>query len=220
MSIEVVRGPDDAPEGMEEIAVTPFVNKPLQRHAGAVVALKGISDAYFYSDGKAPKGKRSEELVALIDSMPVAQTAAQSIGEYEEQLEAKEKAAAKPVEKPRLKVSPAVAAVIAKRPLELQPAPAETVTAVLISEVEFKKYLASQKGKMLDVLKVENPDELFVSERDGQPYVVGYGPTATGKPRDVVAYEKEGVDGKRMVGYSTGVVVELDEQQFREAVPK
>jgi ABC-type cobalt transport system substrate-binding protein len=77
------------------------------------------------------------------------------------------------------------------------------------SEVEFKKFMASQKGKMLDMLHVQNPDELFISERDGQPYVVLYGPA-----------EKDGIDGKRMVGYATGIVNELDEEHFREAVPQ
>ena len=88
------------------------------------------------------------------------------------------------------------------------------------SEAEFKKFMASQKGKMLDMLHVQNPDELFISERDGQPYVVLYGPAANGKLRDVIAYEKDGVDGKRMVGYATGMVSELDAEHFREAVPQ
>ena len=79
--------------------------------------------------------------------------------------------------------------------------------------------LEDEDGPMLDVLKVENPDELFISERDNQPYVIGYGPKADGKPREVIAYEKTGVDGKRMVGYATGIVVELDDEHFREAVP-
>jgi len=85
------------------------------------------------------------------------------------------------------------------------------------NEAEFKKYIASQRGRMLDVLHVENPDELFVSERDGQPYVISYGPPPSGKERNVVAYEKDGVEGKRMVGYASGVVVALDEEHFREA---
>lgn len=87
------------------------------------------------------------------------------------------------------------------------------------NEAEFKKYIASQKGKMLDVLHVDNAEELFTSERDGQPYFVSYGAPA-GKSPDIVAYEKVGVAGKRMVGYASGVVVELDEEHFREAVPK
>src|SRR5262249_11318649 len=88
------------------------------------------------------------------------------------------------------------------------------------NEAEFKKYIALQKGRMLDVLHVDNPDELFVSERDGQPYVINYGPPANGKERSVVAYEKDGVNGNRMVGYMSGVVVELDEEHFREEAAK
>jgi hypothetical protein len=88
------------------------------------------------------------------------------------------------------------------------------------SEDEFKKYIATQKGRLLDMLHVEKPEELFTSERDGQPYVIAYGPTANGKPREVIAYEKVGVNGKRMVGYATGIVSELDEERFREVVPQ
>lgn len=130
---EVVRHADDAPEGMEEIEYTPFDNKPLQRHAGEIVALTMVPDGHFYSDGKAPGRNRSDELVQLIETLPVAEVVAQSIGEYEaKQAEAK-KAAAKPVEKPVLKPS------VASRPLELQPAPADVLTAVLISENDFKR---------------------------------------------------------------------------------
>src|SRR5882724_6516279 len=53
------------------------------------------------------------------------------------------------------------------------------------NEAEFKNFIAGQKGKMLDMLHIQNPDELFISERDGQPYVVLYGPAANGKLRDV-----------------------------------
>jgi hypothetical protein len=88
------------------------------------------------------------------------------------------------------------------------------------NEAEFKKYIASQKGKLLDVLKVENPDAIFISERDEQPYVVNYVTSPGGKIPDVVAYEKVGVNGKQMVGFATGVVVDMDEAQFREAVPQ
>ena len=88
------------------------------------------------------------------------------------------------------------------------------------SEDEFKKYIASQKGRLLDMMHVEKPDELFTSERDGQPYVIAYGPTPNGKPREVIAYEKVGVNGKRMVGYSTEIVSELDEEHFRQVVPQ
>ncbi|HYF50896.1 MAG TPA: hypothetical protein VEJ63_15890 [Planctomycetota bacterium] len=137
---EVVRHADDAPEGMEEIEYTPFDNKPLQRHAGEIVALTMVPDGYFYSDSKAPGRKRSDELLAVIDGLPLAETVAQSIGEYEAKEAEKKKAAApKPVEKPVLKQSPAAVAAMAARPLELQPAPADVMTAILISEVEFQR---------------------------------------------------------------------------------
>jgi len=139
---EVVRHADDAPEGMEEIEYTPFENKPLQRHAGEIVALVMLPDGHFYADGKSPSRKRSEELVALIDKLPKAETVAQSIGEYEAKQAEKKKAAAKPVEKPVLKASAAVVAAMAARPLELQPTSLEVMTATLISENEFQRLTA------------------------------------------------------------------------------
>jgi hypothetical protein len=69
----------------------------------------------------------------------------------------------------------------------------------------------------LDKLNVGSTDELFVSERDGQPLGVVYGPTPPGS--DVVVYEQTGVDGKRMVGHKIGMVEGVDEARFRELVP-
>lgn len=85
------------------------------------------------------------------------------------------------------------------------------------NEAEFKKELAAQKGKMLEVLHVDNVEEVFISERDGQPYVVQYG-TPNPKAPTVVAYEKAGVGGRRLVGFTNGSVAELDEAKFRETV--
>src|SRR4051812_45982579 len=65
-------------------------------------------------------------------------------------------------------------------------------------EQEFKATL--EKANIpLDALKVSSLDEVFVSERDGQPLVVVY----SGKlpNSDVVVYEKAGVDGKRLLGH-------------------
>jgi hypothetical protein len=77
-------------------------------------------------------------------------------------------------------------------------------------------------GKMdlsLDLMKVSSVDQLFVSERDGQPFVVLYGPLPQTQGSDVIAYEQTGVDGKRMVGHKIGMVEEVDEARFRELVP-
>jgi hypothetical protein len=82
------------------------------------------------------------------------------------------------------------------------------------NEQEFKTAI----GKMdvsLEAMKLGSIDEVFVSERDGQPLVIVYGPS----PNGVVAYEQTGVDGKRQVGFKLGNVEEADETRFKELVP-
>jgi hypothetical protein len=82
-------------------------------------------------------------------------------------------------------------------------------------EQEFKQAI-STSNVSLQSLKVNSVDEIFVSDRDGQPLVVVYG---SPKASDVVVYEQTGVDGKRLVGHSIGMVEEVDEARFRELVP-
>jgi hypothetical protein len=85
------------------------------------------------------------------------------------------------------------------------------------NEQEFKEAIKNS-GVSLEALKVNSVDELFVSERDGQPFVVVYGQQPPGY--DVVAYEQTGVDGYRQVGHKIGMVEDADEAKFRELVPK
>jgi hypothetical protein len=83
-------------------------------------------------------------------------------------------------------------------------------------EQEFKDNLKSA-DLSLESLKINSTDDLFVSERDGQPLVVVYGSVPPGS--DVVVYEQTGVDGKRMIGHRIGMVEEVDEAKFKELVP-
>jgi hypothetical protein len=84
------------------------------------------------------------------------------------------------------------------------------------NEKEFRDYL---EGINSDVVKrIGGVDQLLISERDHKPYVVLYGKEAQ-KSNGVVAYEQEGVGGKRFVADSLGVVEELDEEQFKARVP-
>src|SRR3954453_13123899 len=66
------------------------------------------------------------------------------------------------------------------------------------NEAEFKSFITASAGPILESLHVKNADELFISERDGQPFVVIYGPAPAGAARDVIAYERMGVGGKRL----------------------
>ena len=87
------------------------------------------------------------------------------------------------------------------------------------SEEQFKEFAAARAKTMFRALKFDSIDELFVSERDGQPYVIFYGKKPAGVPPDLVGYEQTGVNGRRLVGYALGSVVEVDEEEFRELIP-
>jgi hypothetical protein len=78
---------------------------------------------------------------------------------------------------------------------------------------EFKQTIA-KLSVTTEKLRVESIDELFVSERDGQPLVVVYGSTSPAS--DVVVYEQTGLNGKRQVGHRIGMVEEVDEAQFKD----
>lgn len=89
------------------------------------------------------------------------------------------------------------------------------------NEAEFKKFVESQKS-FLTQFGITDPATLFISERDGQPFVVIYGkpsgPAALGG-QPVIAYEKVGAGGKRFVASQLGAVEEVDEARFKELVP-
>lgn len=81
----------------------------------------------------------------------------------------------------------------------------------------FEQFIAEKGGAMLEKLQVDTPKELLISERDGEPFVVVYdGSPPAGSSREVVAYEKQGIDGRRWVGFRIGAIEELDEPQFQE----
>jgi len=82
------------------------------------------------------------------------------------------------------------------------------------NEAAFRKWLDKQGPDYPEILKVDSIDEIFVSSRDNEPYVIAYG-----KPKRTVAYEAVGVDGKRFVADDLGVVEELDADAFAERVP-
>lgn len=87
------------------------------------------------------------------------------------------------------------------------------------SEEQFKAFIAEKGANTMNRVGVANADELLVSDRDNQPYVVIYGKPPAGMNQDVVAFEKTGVDGTRLVGFGVGYVQEADEAKFKELVP-
>jgi hypothetical protein len=79
-------------------------------------------------------------------------------------------------------------------------------------EKEFKKAMQTVSVKPQN-FKVDSFDELLVSERDGQPLTVVYGPAAANS--NFIVSEQTGVNGKRMVGLRTGIVEEMDDAQYK-----
>jgi hypothetical protein len=138
---EVVKtGGIEDDEHLEEIAYDGVVHP---------VPLKMVHDSYFFENGKAPLGERSDELLLIISEVPLAETVAQSIGELREQLAAnppKPKAAERSIARASAVAVQAVATASATatvdRPLELQPSPIAIMQAVPIAEIEFQRFVA------------------------------------------------------------------------------
>jgi hypothetical protein len=88
------------------------------------------------------------------------------------------------------------------------------------SEAEFKRYLAEHGEAMLESEGVTSPEELFLSPRDNEPYVLLYGKDAAKLMRQgIVVHERTGVGGQRLVGYRGGFVNVVGEAEFRRLVP-
>ena len=91
-------------------------------------------------------------------------------------------------------------------------------------EADFKTRIRGPLAPMAEKLNVTDVDGLFTSKRDGKPLVIAYGKpfawAATGGGQEVIAYEQEGIDGKRLVGFSMGMTEEADQARFDQLVPK
>lgn len=86
-------------------------------------------------------------------------------------------------------------------------------------EAEFKTILSQGGDAALRRAGVRTVDELLVSPRDSQPFVIGYGRDASRLlDRGIVAHERTGVGGRRLVGYSLGYVDEVDGAELDSSV--
>ena len=65
---------------------------------------------------------------------------------------------------------------------------------------------------------IAHADELFISERDQQPYVLLFGKDALKYVGGVMGYEQRGVAGQRIVGYRAGFVDVLDDAEFDQLI--
>lgn len=90
------------------------------------------------------------------------------------------------------------------------------------NEAEFKAFLKEPKNaeRLQKEFHVTDIDAMFISKRDHKQYIVIYGPTSGEGPagQPVVAYEQEGVDGKRFVASKLGAVEEVDDFAFAKMV--
>ncbi|MBI3831921.1 MAG: hypothetical protein HY291_20535 [Planctomycetes bacterium] len=148
---------EEEEEQLEEITgeAAPAAAKPKPAAASApkieaLAAFSAVPDAYFYEEGAAPEegSERTEELLELIQQLPVAEVVAESAADYRAAQEKKAKTPApKPAAAPALKASakPAAAAAPAKKEVAVEhtAAPKEPVTAVALSDSEFNALVAA-----------------------------------------------------------------------------
>lgn len=78
---------------------------------------------------------------------------------------------------------------------------------------DVKEWAKRQKGETLKRLEIDDLNKVFVSPRDNEPYTVVFQPMGMGP---VLAHEKSGVGGKRLVLNSQGSVFEANEKQFQD----
>lgn len=86
-------------------------------------------------------------------------------------------------------------------------------------EAEFKKFIGEQDAARLKLAGITSSDvsNLFVSERDKQPFKIRYGVnTQLRGPSLAVIFEADGADGKRQVGFTGGSMEEVDTSRYDE----
>ena len=86
------------------------------------------------------------------------------------------------------------------------------------NEAEFKAFIREQGLEHFESFGITTVDDLFISPRDGQPYVVVYGGGPEAMP-EIVAYEQKGTETGRWIVSSMTIVAEIDEAEFQKMVP-
>lgn len=84
-------------------------------------------------------------------------------------------------------------------------------------EAEFRTFIEAQDPGRLSLADIDASklDDLFVSERDGQAFVIRYGvDTVIRGPSLPVVFEAEGVEGMRQVGFCNGEMQEVDADEY------
>lgn len=84
-------------------------------------------------------------------------------------------------------------------------------------ETQLREFIEAQDADRLKRggIDASKLDELFVSERDGQPFVIRYGVnTVIRGPALAVVFESNGIDGLRQVGFTNGPMREVDDDEY------
>ncbi len=89
-------------------------------------------------------------------------------------------------------------------------------------EAELREFIQQEGPGVLASMGVDSVDDLFVSARDNQPYVLTYGKVATKTPnaQTMLGHEQQGRDGAHLVVYEGGVVEELTTDQLTKLRPR
>lgn len=92
--------------------------------------------------------------------------------------------------------------------------------AIPTDEAQLRDFAASMDSEYRTKLGLDSPDTYLISSRDGLPLILKLGKVA--QPRKasaVVCYEREGLEGVRLVGKIGGDVEAADVARFAELVP-
>jgi len=84
-------------------------------------------------------------------------------------------------------------------------------------EAEFKKFVSNYNPKKLARIGIDPDaiDDLFVSERDGQPFTIRYSVAGSSKgSSEPVIFETEGVDGEHRVGFLNMEQRNVDDAEY------
>ncbi len=84
-------------------------------------------------------------------------------------------------------------------------------------EVSFREFLKAYSPQKLERIGIDPAaiDDLFISERDGQPFNIRYSVTGSMMgSNEPVIFESEGIRGQRMVGFLDMEQREVDESEY------
>lgn len=91
------------------------------------------------------------------------------------------------------------------------------------NEQEFRNHLKNSDSRTLDTngVDLQNPESIFTSLRDNEPFVVRYGTSInniSGLSAPLLAYEKTGKSGKRLVVFANAKLDYVDDSRLQDLI--